>query len=92
MYAPQKRISLHTMTKADRYLVKIKVSEDNSIFKETFEQKMKKDGYLISAARQERTKDALLTSHLSHHDHLFVDVRVCVTDLAVVIMNQEGPH
>ena len=48
----------YTMTKADRYLVKIKVSEDKSIFKQTFEQKME-GGYLLSAARQERTKDAL---------------------------------
>ena len=48
----------YTMTKADRYLVKIKVSEDKSIFKETFEQKMK-GGYLIFTASQEKTKNSL---------------------------------
>ena len=58
MLATQKSIFLYTMTKANRYLVKIKVSEDKSIFIETFEQKMK-GGYLISAARQEKTKNSL---------------------------------
>ena len=51
-----------------------------------------KGGYLIFATSQEKTKNSLQTSHLSHHDLLFIDVRVCVIDLAVVIMNQEGPH